>query len=207
VKQKVLQKLSLRDRVNCYNATFPKYPKLFYDKGWILGYWMIGNYFKNKTDYYGAYPHSYRERVMSMFPDIPNSKILDLFSGSLVVNNDTFETDLEESLFKKTGIETTYRGNAEKLSEIVNKQYLLILADPPYTEEDANHYGVPMINRNKVVSECYKVLLKDGFLVWLDRVLPQISSEKLKLVATIGLSRSSNQGVRTVFIFHKENIL
>jgi hypothetical protein len=31
--------------------------------------------------------------------------------------------------------------------------YDLVLADPPYSTSDAERYGVPMVNRNKVMRE------------------------------------------------------
>lgn len=121
---------------------------------------MIGNYYKNSTDFYGAYPHSYLKRVMSLFPDVNNNNILHLFSGSLDDNVPGIKMDI------KNGKGNVVVKDAEKLSGAFSEgRFELILADPPYSNEDAVHYGTPMVNRNKVVSECSKVLTDDGFLV------------------------------------------
>jgi hypothetical protein len=186
--------LTLEDRVEAYNKAFPAYPKLFASNGWIVGTWVIGNYYRNNSNYYGCYPHSYLKRIKSMFPDC--KKVLHLFSGS-VQQEDTFDINPK--------YKPTYVGDAHALSKIVKQKYELIFADPPYSEEDADHYGTSMINRNVVVKECTKILENGGFLVWLDQVFPMYRKNELKLVGAIGVIRSTNHRVRTAFIFTKAN--
>jgi len=185
--------LTLEERASAYNEAFPFFPKLFTSNGWMVGTWIIGNYYRNKNGYYGCYPHSYLKRIKSMFPDC--KRILHLFSGS-VEQDDTFDINPEHN--------PTYIADAHNLSNVVKKKYELILADPPYSNEDAKHYGTPMINRNVVVRECVKILEKGGFLVWLDQVYPMYRKKDLTLVGVIGLIRSTNHRVRMVFIFRRE---
>lgn len=191
--------MNLQQRIELYNKTFPDYPKLTFDKGWISGVWIIGNYYKNESDLYGAYPHSYLKRIMSMFPDC--KMVLDLFSGSVHEPNVcSFDINPEHN--------PTIVGDAHKLSsyfllERPHDYFDLIRADPPYSDEDANHYGTPMVDRKQVVSECYKILKPGGFLVWLDQVFPMFRKAEFKLVGTIGLVRSTNHRVRIAFIFQK----
>lgn len=78
-----------------------------------------------------------------------------------------------------------------------------VVTDPPYSEEDASHYGRCLVNRNRVVSECFKVLRDGGFLVWLDQVLPMYRESEFTLVGTIGVVRSTNHRFRIVSIFQK----
>ena len=191
--------MKLSERVKLYSQKFPNYPKLIYNKNFILGTWMIGNYYKNKTNYYGAYPHSYLERIMSLFPD--KKQVLHLFSGSLS-SLDFPESYLLFDINKK--VNPNVVGNAENLSNYFAKNsFNLILADPPYSSEDAEHYGTPLVNRNKVVKECVRVLKRNGFLIWLDQVFPMYRKMELKLVGTIGLIRSTNHRVRMVFIYKR----
>jgi len=190
----------LRDN---YNKSFPSYPPLMcYKNRWLYGMWLLGNNYKG-SGYYGAYPPQYLKRIFSIFQDYKHSDILHLFSGSLgedikgmkfdIVNN--FEGEVTESLVL---------GEAKKLSSYFNEdQFSLILADPPYSSEDAYHYGTPLINRNIVLKECYKILRPNGYVVWLDQVLPMYSKKLFNLVGTIGIVRSTNHRVRTVFIFKK----
>jgi SAM-dependent methyltransferase len=127
----------------------------------------------------------------------PPNNILHLFSGSLDDSIPGIKLDIKG----KNGV---IEKDAEKLSGAFSEgRFDLILADPPYSNEDALHYGTPMINRNKVVSECYKILKPGGFLVWLDQVFPMFRKTEFKLVGTIGIIRSTNHRVRCVFIFQK----
>jgi len=45
----------------------------------------------------------------------------------------------------------TYVADAHTLEGVPVEEYDLILADPPYSAEDADHYGTPLVSRNKVV--------------------------------------------------------
>ena len=95
-------------------------------------------------------------------------------------------------------------GDARQLSGYFEPgSFDLILADPPYSEEDALHYGKPMVNRNKVLSECLKILKQGGHLVWLDQALPMFRKTEWRLWGAIGVVRSTNHRVRMVFIFEK----
>ena len=190
-------KYSLDERVKLYNGTFPKYPSMWFDKGWVLGVWNIGNNYKG-SGYHGSYPPSYLKRIHSLFPDIANCRTIQLFSGSLGKLDRGLKIDVNPELKPDVCCD------AEELSEHVkNDYYDLILADPPYTESDALRYGNPMVNRNKVVKEAHKVLRKGGYLCWMDMVLPMYSKEQFKRVGEIAISRSTNHRVRAVFIFEK----
>lgn len=176
-----------------YNRAFPNYPPLVSTERWLYGIWVIGNDYRNKTEFYGAYPRSYLDRVMSIFPNAKN--ILHLFSGSLSKGNYTRFDSVQEC---------DVSGDAHQLSSYFPRNtFDLILADPPYSGEDADKYGTPMVNRNKVVKECYKVLKLGGYLVWLDCVYPMYRKDELRLVGTIGLIRSTNHRFRVVSIFNK----
>lgn len=181
--------ITLQQRAEFYNEAFPKYPPLVVADKWIYGMWMLGQNYKG-SGYYGAFPPNYIKRIMSMFPDAKN--ILHLFSGSLddTVQGDRFDINPD--------LEPDICGDAHELNKFVNKQYDLILADPPYSEEDALHYGTCMIKRNIVFKECTKVLEKGGILIWLDQVCPQWRKNELEMFLTIGVIRSSQHRFRVV---------
>ena len=184
---------TMKELAELYNKAFPNYPPLAYTDRWVYGVWMIGNDYRNKTTFYGAYPARYLNRIMSMFPN--TKKIMHLFSGSVPKGN-YIRFDLVQ--------EADVEGDAHSLSKYFEPEsFDLILADPPYTDQDAERYGTPMVNRNIVVKECYKVLKPTGHLVWLDCVLPMYSKEQFSLIGTIGLVRSTNHRFRVVSIFRK----
>ena len=197
------------ERAKKYNEQFNKYPPLVWTtepRVWIYGYWIIGNYYKNKSSYYGTYPHSYLKRIKSMFGDIPTWNTLHLFAGEVDTAEfpgTTFDINPE--------LKPDIVGDAHNLTDVLqkhqniyqNKTWELIIADPPYSDEDATHYGTPMVNRNKVVKECTKLLCKGGYLVWLDQVSPMFRKDELERIGSIGLERSTNHRVRSVFIWRK----
>jgi len=190
--------LSIEERAKIYNETFPKYPKLVVDKGWLYGVWMMGNTYKSGSYYYGAYPYGYLKRMYTLFPDC--KKILHLFSGMLTSEEARGGIRFDIRITCKPDV----LGDAHELSKYFPANtFDLILADPPYSNEDAYHYGRPMINRNKVIKECVKVLQPNGFIVWLDQVLPMYRKKELKLVGTIGIVISTNHRFRIASIFQK----
>lgn len=187
------------ERVAAYNSAFPKFPNIFFDKGWIIGVWNIGNSYKG-SGYYGAYPPSYLKRIKSMFPD--KLRVLHLFSGS-VKDNNAVTFDINPKL------EPDIVGDAEDLAMEIKDSGLyspfdLILSDCPYSKEDATHYGTPMINRFTVVKECVKVMAPGAHLCWMDTVLPMYRKAELARVGEIMITRSTNHRVRAVFLFEKK---
>lgn len=194
----VSERLTLEKRAQNYSAVFPKWPRVMVDRGWLYGMWIIGNNFRSRQGYYGEYPPTYLKRIRALFPDA--QRVLHLFSGKV-------EKGLwpEEVTFDiREDLKPDVIGDAHRLAEYFpSESFDLILADPPYTAEDAEHYGTPMIKRNTVLQQCISVLRQGGFLVWLDQVLPMFRKKELKLAGTIGLVRSTNHRFRVVCIFQK----
>ena len=185
--------LTLVERAQCYSREFPDYPPLRADSRWLDGMWVMGNNYKG-SGYYGSYPPTYLKRIMALFPD--KKSVLHLFSGSLPPGEYT-RFDINPEL-------GDVAGEAERLSEYFpDEGFDLILADPPYSEQDAKKYGVPLVNRNKVVKECAKLLINGGHLVWMDQVLPMFRKDTLHLCGLIGIVRSTNHRFRVVSIFER----
>lgn len=186
--------MKLSERVDAYNRKFHKFPKMWFDKGWILGIWNCGNDYKG-SGYYGSYPPKYLERIGALFPD--QKDVLHLFSGSLPPGAYT-------RFDRRPEMEPDVVGEAKDLLKHFQPgSFDIIYADPPYSEADANCYGTSLISRNQVVKDCWSLLKEDGFLCWMDQVLPMYSKDCLRRVGEIGISRSTNHRVRFVFIFQK----
>ena len=60
-----------------------------------------------------------------------------------------------------------------------------------------------MVNRNKVIKECYKILRPGGFLIWLDQVLPMYRKDEFSIIGVIGMVKSTNHRFRVIVIFQK----
>jgi len=197
---KMSEVLTLKARAENYNSTFPKYSSqapLVATERWLYGIWMIGNNYQNKNKYYGEYPPTYLKRMYSLFPEIQKDNILHVFSGSLSEDENGDRFDINPN------VNPTYLGDVKEIKTLVKRQYSLILCDPPYSDEDALHYGVPMINRNICLKDLSKITKVQGFIGWLDQVEPMYKKEILQLVGTIGIIRSTNHRVRMVFIWQK----
>ena len=188
-----MKNYTLEDRAKFYNSSFPKWPPLRADNRWIDGMWIMGNNYQT-SGYYGAYPHTYLKRIISLFPDAEN--ILHLFSGNIPKGNYTRFDIIKEY--------ADIQGDAHKLSSYFdNKKFDLILSDPPYSVEDCEHYGCSMVKRNIVLKECYKILDDNGYIVWLDQVLPMFRKDELNMCGVIGMVKSTNHRFRVVTIFKK----
>jgi hypothetical protein len=201
-------------RAKLYNERFPKRPPLAADGNMLNGCWMIGACYKNPNPLYGAYPHGYLERVHAMFPEAVN--ILHVFSGGLthenamdVVNKslppcgslDPIQIELVDMHGPEQGRHPTWQGDLFDMPEEWAERFDLILADPPYSADDAVKYDCPAPNRGKIMRALRRVAKPGGSLVWLDQVWPMHRKADWRTYGTIGLVRSTNHRMRLVSMF------
>lgn len=165
------------------------------EDGRAAGMWIMGNDYRVKSTYYGGYPAGYLRRVKSLFPD--KSRVLHLFSGK--VDTDTFPGDTVDI---NPANDATYVDDAQTLLNVPLEEYDLVLADPPYSVEDCDHYGTSMIKRNVVMSALRR-LPAGAHVVWLDQVLPMFRKDAFTIEAVIGMVKSTNHRFRVVTIFRK----
>ena len=185
-----------QQRIDAYKKAFPKFPPPYLVGDRIEGLWIMGNNYRT-SGYYGAYPHGYLDRVHAMFPLEIGDPAMHIFSGSLPKDDRYIRFDI------RPDVKPDVVCDVHKLSEVTSRQYSLILADPPYSVEDAEHYGQPMVRRKVVFDECMKVLMPGGWLIWLDQAFPMFSKKVCRLGMAIGMIKSTNHRVRAVFGFQK----
>jgi hypothetical protein len=190
----MLMAYDTKDRVELYNKTFLKWPSMFYEKGWIIGCWNIGNNYASKNQFYGEFPRGFLKRLMSMFPD--KKSILHLFSGSLEPGDYT-RVDVSEQF------NPDILGRAEEISQLTDKKFDLIICDPPYQKEDSEIYGCKHPNKFNVVKECFKVATDDAHLCWLDERLVMYRKSEWNRIGDILITRSTNHRFRALTIFEK----
>ncbi len=199
--------MTLQQRADAYAAAFPKFPaawpRVVQERRHDVLYatWVMGNDYRTRSTYYGAYPHGYLPRVMALFPDVPafdesRAKLnhLHVFSGSLpegeYVRCDTTQSaEVQESVYD--------------LDPARDGRYPLVLADPPYSAADAAKYGTPMVNRGKALRALARVTEPGGHLVWLDVCWPMHRKDQWTTVGRILLQRSTNHRARIVSIFER----
>ena len=86
---------------------------------------------------------------------------------------------------------------------MTTRQFPLVIADPPYSAEDAKRYGTPMVNRVKALDALAAVVPVGGHLVWLDTAWPMHSKQQWLTVGLIAIVRSTNHRVRLLSVFER----
>ena len=185
-----------QDRIDNY-VRETKYPRSLFlsEDGRIVGTWIMGNAYGVKSGYYGGYPHGYLRRIRAMFPEKQNA--LHVFSGR--VDQSAWPGDTVDL---NADMEPTFLDDAQSLLTVPLENYDIILADPPYSVEDADHYQPSMVKRNKVLKALARV--KSGtHVVWLDQVLPMYRKDEWRIGGVIGMVKSTNHRFRVVTIFER----
>lgn len=157
--------LTWEDRIAAYTKQ-TKFPRSLFvaEDGRVVGTWIMGNDYRVQSGYYGGYPAGYLKRIKALFPD--KLRTLHLFSGKVdqsVLPGDTVDINPE--------LLPTFVDDAQRLQAVPLGDYDLVLADPPYSVEDADHYKTTMVRRNVVMKALQGVSL-GTHVVWLDQVYP-----------------------------------
>jgi hypothetical protein len=162
--------------------------------GRVVGTWIMGNDYRVKSGYYGGYPAGYLRRVAALFPD--RQRVLHLFSGRVetqALAGDTLDLRAE--------VDPTFVADAHSMQGVPLADYDLVLADPPYSIEDAERYQTSMVNRNLVLRALAQGLRPGARVVWLDQVLPMYRKDQWAIEAVIGMVRSTNHRFRLITVF------
>jgi len=185
-----------QDRIDSY-VQQTKFPRSLFigEDGRVVGTWIMGNDYRVKSSYYGGYPAGYLKRVRALFPD--KRTVLHLFSGK--VDLVTFPGDTVDI---NPALHPTYLDDAQTLERVPLERYDLVLADPPYSVEDCEHYGTSMVKRNSVM-RALAGLPAGAHVVWLDQVLPMYRKDTFAVDATIGMWKSANHRFRGITVFRR----
>jgi hypothetical protein len=164
--------------------------------GRVVGTWIMGNNYQVKSGYYGGYPAGYLKRVAALFPD--RKRVLHVFSGKV---------DLEampgDTIDCNPSMKPTWLADAHDLSKVPLHTYDLVLADPPYSIEDAERYQTTMVKRNVVMRSLAAGMSEGARVVWLDQVLPMYRKDEWEVEAVIGMVKSTNHRFRVTTIFRR----
>lgn len=188
--------LTVKARVDSYRRAFPNYAPLQVWNGRIFGIWMVGSMYARDNDYYGAYPHSIKERILSLFPDC--QKILHLFSGT-IKDEGAITYDIKPG--NNPTICDDVRNLPKHKAELQEVQ--LVMADPPYGKEDFEKYEVKSFNKTKVMSDLGATVKHGCYLAWLDQYIPMYKRETWSLLGHIGIVTGTNTRIRCLSLFMK----
>jgi hypothetical protein len=189
--------MTLQERIDNY-VLETKFPRSLFvgEDGRIVGTWVMGNNYTVKSEYYGGYPHGYLKRIKAMFPD--KKLVLHLCSGMVdlsIMAGETVDINPDRN--------PTYCCNAETCEGVPLSKYDLILIDTPYSEEDCEHYGTPMLSRNKLLKTVSTGISEGCHVIFLDQVLPMYKKIELETQGYIGMVKSTNHRFRVITIFEK----
>ena len=165
------------------------------EDGRMFGTFTLGNDYRSKQGYHGEYPPNYLRRMKALFPD--KNAVLHLFSGkvdTVAMPGDT--VDLNPDLHP------TWLDDAQTLVKVPLEYYDLIMCDPPYTSEDADHYGTTMVKRGKVMKALTRCL-PGTHLAVLDQAWWMYDKTLWEFEAEIGMRRSTNHRFRVVTIWRR----
>ncbi|MGC8524060.1 MAG: hypothetical protein ACP5M5_07215 [Acidibrevibacterium sp.] len=184
-------------RIESY-VRLTKFPRSLFvaEDGRVVGTWIMGNDYRVRSGYYGGYPAGYLRRVAALFPD--RRKVLHVFSGAVDLGAMPGDTvDCNPSL------SPTFVADAHDLSAVPLADYDLILADPPYSIEDAERYRTTMVKRNVVLRSLAAGAASGTRVVWLDQVLPMYRKAEWDIEAVVGIVKSTNHRFRVMTIFRR----
>jgi len=113
-----------------------------------------------KDRYKGGMPLYAEEWILDLARDIilkPNADVLNLFCG---MNKQGYRVDLNPD------VKPDMLCDAHALTCCVKAKFDIILADPPYSDQEAKEiYGTPKLNYMKWTAEATKLLRKGGLLI------------------------------------------
>lgn len=193
----VREKMDLQERIESY-ARITRFPRSLFvsEDGRIVGTWIMGNDYRVRSGYYGGYPAGYLRRVAALFPD--RRRVLHVFSGKVdlgAMPGDTVDSNPD--------MDPTWVADAHDLSAVPLDQYDLVLADPPYSIDDAERYKTTMVKRNVVMRSLAAGMTEGARVVWLDQVLPMYRKTEWAIDAVIGMVKSTNHRFRLVTVFRR----
>lgn len=195
--------MTMTDRCAAFARTFPDNTAahlwLVREQGRDVAYgrWVLGQNYRSKTAFYGAYPPDYLTRVTALFPDVAgvSGAVLHAFSGSMPAGPYARCDAVQDAEFDC---------RVEELPALAGGHtWKLVIADPPYSDRDAEEYQTPMINRATVLRALAEVTDPAGHLCWLDCVWPMHSKRQWLTVGRIAITRSTNHRIRDLTIFER----
>jgi hypothetical protein len=167
-----MDQMTWDDRIANYRRVIGRMAFIQVEDGGVYGVWKMGNRWSSKAGYYGGYPGDYLKRIRALFPD--KERVLHLFSGKVdlsIMPGDTVDIRPE--------LNPTFVDDAQKLEAVPLEQYDLVLADPPYNVEDAEHYGTSFVKRDKVMRALER-LPPGCHIMGLDQVFPRYRKVALR---------------------------
>jgi hypothetical protein len=184
------------ERVAHLNTAYPKFPPTIYAKGWVYGMWYTGKAFR-KNEIHGQYPPTFLKRVLALFPDVPERRVLHACAGAV---RHGIRLDLSPTF------QPSVLANVEEIPFLAGS-FDLVFYDPPYDQANADIYAVAARppRWTYVLREMIRILPIGGVIGVLHWYYPSYSRRLmgLKLVGLIGVIPGFCCPLRTFSLFEK----
>lgn len=173
----------------------------------ITDVWILA---RPKVKYYGAYPNGFLERARALLGVTPLDPVLHVCGGmarqypakprGFGPNDRTLDLD--------ANLRPDYlQAATSALPELGPTPWSALIADPPYTEADAEKY-VPGAKAfpaaNLILKNMLAVVRPGGRVGMLHYVLPQPPREGVRFVACVGVIVGFNNRMRVFSVFERE---
>jgi hypothetical protein len=179
--------------VAAWNAAFPKYPPIFEHGGCVYGVWLTGTAW-HKSRLHGEYPPTFLKRALALFPGA--RQVLHCPSGTVMGPGITVDRIRDKVRCPQIVADAA-------ALPLQSGTIDLVLADPPYTDEDSKVYGCAPFPQKKFMSEAHRVLRRGGYLGVLHLYLPSYRNDEWKVVATICVMTAPCRAPRVFSIFER----
>jgi hypothetical protein len=150
--------------------------------------------------YKGGMPLYAEEWLLELARDLlenPDATILNLFCG---MNKQGVRVDINPD------VEPDYVHDAHNISEVIQDTFDIVLADPPYSDGEAQElYGTPPLVYKKWSSEATKLLRPGGlFIVYHKYVMPNPNPEIYKVEKRVFIGNRTYHLPRVAIFFRRE---
>lgn len=156
-----------------------------------------------KPDHYkGGMPLHAEKWCLQLARDILNNQkaeILNLFCG---MNVEGFRVDIKQE------VNPDLVCDAHELTEHLDRQFDIIFADPPYSDDESKElYKTPKLNYKKWTSECTKLLRSGGLLIVYHKyVMPNPNPDVYTVVKRVFIGNRTYHLPRVAIYFQKVNV-
>jgi hypothetical protein len=156
-----------------------------------------------KPDHYkGGMPLHCEEWLIQLAKDILNRLQIDILNLFCGMNKYGFRIDVNKE------VEPDLLSDANDFSNKINKKFDVILADPPYSDEESKKlYNAPKLNYKRWTGECDKVLKNNGLLIIYHKyIVPNPNPEKYKIIKRVFIGNRIWHLPRVAIYFQKNDI-
>jgi len=164
----------------------------------ICDMWLLG---RPKVKYYGAYPNGFLQRARVLIGCSNNDSVLHVCSGKVYEYPNTGFGKHDKTVDVDESLNPDFVMNVN--SNLPNGNWMGVLIDPPYTNEDAKNYSITDLpNPNKLVKDCINIVDIGKRIGILHYICPSCP-KNAKFIACIGVLVGFNNRLRCFSVYER----